>query len=369
MNVLTPTRPETALAKADVGTIVFLPGTYWRDRSLGVITKNVNLVARGPGVVLTGWQNPATVSWSPYGGQIWKAARSTVQLVADAKPGVRTAWGDYPVYVQQPTLAKVTGPGQWFTDGTTVYVWPIDGRSLSNDVDFRLSIRIAGTGISVQGGATVYVQGIDVEGAGSYLSDSGGIAASATATGSPTLSLVNCRARYCPRNGISTIGGTVISSVRCSASSNGNDGFNYHASITNPYVPRFIENGCGAYRNGQGQPGMPETQNGSAAHDKIIGQRIDGNYHDNFGPNVADSLGARTWNFGCTFRASTGKVKGIGLSTSGVETVSWLSGCVVQDNGIGLQADTSGVMQIRGTTYGGNGQNTSQISGGAIADY
>jgi hypothetical protein len=107
MNVLTPTRPETALAKADVGTIVFLPGTYWRDRSLGVITKNVNLVARGPGVVLTGWQNPATVNWSLHGGQIWKAARSTVQLVADAKPGVRTAWGDYPVYVQQPTLAKV----------------------------------------------------------------------------------------------------------------------------------------------------------------------------------------------------------------------------------------------------------------------
>jgi hypothetical protein len=305
-----PARPDAAYNKPDVGTIVFLPGTYWRDRMIGPITKSINLIAQGPGVVLTGWQDPATLTWSQHAGKIWKCARTTVQLVADAKASVRTAWGDYPVYAQVTSLSKLTEPGRWYTDGTTVYVWPIDSRSLADDREMRLSIRITGTGIFVTGAVSVYARGIEVEGAGSFLSSYNGISGAATALGSPTISLNSCKVRYSPFNGIGCSGATVMSSVNCVASSNACDGFNYHASQTNPYVPRFLEVGCEAYRNGWGSLDVPETQNGSTSHDGVVGQRINGNYHDNYGPNIADVLGAQTWSVGCLATSSTSPNRG-----------------------------------------------------------
>jgi hypothetical protein len=161
-----------------------------------------------------------------------------------------------------------------------------------------------------------------------------------------------------------------MTSVNCVASSNACDGFNYHASQTNPYVPRFLEVGCEAYRNGWGSLDVPETQNGSTSHDGVVGQRINGNYHDNYGPNIADVLGAQTWSVGCLATSSTSPNRGWGAGSSDAGTIMWMQDCTIANNPwSGVRAELESVMYMRGCTLRGNRDDIEQFRGGTVTSF
>lgn len=301
---LAPMRLGEALLKSDVGTIYIAPGEY--DRANHVTTavtgKNLNLIATGPGVKITGWNAPSSTAWVLVSGAIYSTTRSATTQVVDVYN--LTPWGDYTTYTKQADLASITGPGQWAIVGTTVYVWALNSTDLSSTVA-RSQIRLgvtARTGLVV-GDGVHYVRGIDFEGC-----DEGG----ARAYGTAVVIAEDCTFRYSLGNGgAQTGGGYGYIAIRCTASGNAADGFNYHAA--SGVSPDVIEIDCRAHHNGMGS--ATDTNNATTSHEVCRVLRVNGTYDSSKGPVVADVNSSRSWNLGCSAGRST--------AISGSQAQSW----------------------------------------------
>lgn len=118
----------------------------------------------------------------------------------------------------------------------------------------------------------------------------------------------------------------------CVARFSRNDGFSYSV-LENGAESGFVEIGCGAYSNGFSL--SSDSSNGSSAHSGICGMRINGNYYDNKGANVADvQADTQTINCGCAAfnsRASQdGYNEGFACQQAGAK--QWLYNCVAFGN-------------------------------------
>jgi hypothetical protein len=282
-----PMRLGEALAKPDVGTVIFAPGEYDRSsHATPVLTKSVNFLASAPGVRVTGWNGPNSTAWTLLSGSIYQTTRSGTSQVVDVAN--RTPWGDYVTYTKKATAAEITGPGQWSIEGSTVSVWALGSTDLSVTAN-RSQIRIgvtARTGIVASAGVS-YIRGIDFEGC-----DDGG----AQAQGTATVIAEDCTFKYSLGNGgVQAIGGHGYIAIRCTASSNVRDGFNYHGS--GGVSPDVVEIDCRSHHNGL-TPGA-STNNASTAHEACRVLRAGGDYDLCAGPIVADVNNARSWNLGC----------------------------------------------------------------------
>jgi len=329
-----PLHIDAALAKSDVVEIRFLSGEYRRTSASTVVTKSVNFVAVERGVKWTAWNTD--LSWTLLSGNIYQTTRSTVQIVADGASGVVDQFGRKAVYKYMgATSGSITGPGQWATDGATVWVWPADNRAMTGtDTNIRLGINAGGTCLNIQGGINVYAEGIDFEGGGS--TTGGGramVQVSSTAGGNPTFTAVNCSASYSADNGFGSTGGSWITLVNCVTQLNTGDGFGYHYSATYSAIPTALEIGCRSFNNGFDYQttiqSVDDNRNGFTIHDGIDVVRVNCLASGSYGPNFADTgTGSSSWNVNCTSRAARGPTRGYGfhaLDSASVNTDSCTS--------------------------------------------
>ena len=333
-SLASPLTIDAALAKSDVVEVRFGAGEIRRTSASTVISKSINFVAVERGVKWTAWN--ADLTWSLTSGNVYQATRSTVQIVADGASGVLDAFGRKAVYKYMgATSGTVVGPGQWATDGTTVWVWPADNRTMiGTDTNIRLGINAGGTCLNIQGGVNVYAEGIDFEGGGS--TTGGGramVQVSSTAGGNPTFTAYNCSASYSADNGFGSTGGATISLVNCVAQLNTDDGFGYHYSATYSAIPTVLEVGCRAFNNGFDYQttiqSVDDNRNGFTVHDGIDILRVNCLASGSYGPNFADTgTGSSSWDVNCTSRAARGPARGYGfhaLDSAAVNTDSCTS--------------------------------------------
>lgn len=386
LTAATATTLGTAIGKADVGTIVCIlspspsagaeAGEFFRSNTLGQIAKPVNIIAQSPGVKITGWEQPSTLTWTLESGNIYKCTRSSTQLVADKRAAYRDAVsGDYRVYTQVANLAAIVAAGQWAIVGSTVYVWALGDANLATDATFmRLSLAFAGSGIVTNASVTVYAENIAVEGAGSASLSGFGTSSSGTTGQGATFLARGCSSKYSlAAGGVSMVGSYFSALIDCEASTNVNDGFNYHSgsSVGGTIVPQFLEIDCKGHHNGVGHT-TGAIDNGSTSHDGITGVRIGGDYYSNFGPNIADVTQAKTWNVGCRAALSTGGTvtRGWGVNVAGtaLDTEAWFDECVVEDNAVGFESN-AGIIHVRNATRRRNVLGVEATSSGTITTY
>lgn len=338
--------------------IVCLPGEYFKGETPGPNSYqalNIDWVGYAPGVKLTGWFQPSSLTWSSDTGSIYKCSRSGVQYVVDQSN--LSSNGDFKILNQVLNHASMTA-GTYFMDtsgayGTanTCYVWLSDSRAIStNDTTVRLSANT--TTWTFSGPYNYYLQDLEFQGCGQYSGGTAGIYF-LDASGVPTATVVNCVSRYGPFNGIGALGG-VVTCINCSTSSNSQDGFNYHCSsgvagAGSTHLALFLELGCNSTLNGNGYPtGAPgnsgsstywtqlaQSQNASTAHDGCRGIRVGCNYGPTYGAMLADVSGVQSWSLGCTvtgpsLAATTNWSVGadnLGYSTQ--QTQMWIEGCTI----------------------------------------
>lgn len=363
LTALTPTTLPTAIAKADVGTIIFAPGEYWRENhSTTTITKDLNLIASGPGVRITGWNTPTALTWTLYGGAIYQTTRSGTVGVIDVT--TLTAWGDYTNYQQMANVGSIVAAGQWAVSGSTVYVWALGSADLSNSTT-RSNVRLAintHVGFEVVG-TTIYAEGITIEGCNSAAN--GGLGVS---NGNGTILARDCRFTHnAVTNGFSMLGGKSIL-VRCVASSNFADGFNYHQSSGGIYMPDFIEVDCIGHHNGL-LSGL-NNNNGSTSHETARGIRVGGRYYACQGPTVTDVGSAKSWNLGCVAEAPTVAFPCWALST-GAAAEMWLDECgvIASSTALAYSADLGAMHLHRPRATDEFAMRVSATTGGTVSYY
>lgn len=360
-----PMRIGEALLKSDVGTIIYAPGEYDRgNHGSGTgttVTRSINHLAAAPGVRVTGWNLTGSTTWTVASGSIYQTSRSGTTQVVDVTN--RTAWGDYTKYDKKADLASITGPGQWALVGSTVYVWALGNTDLSvlaNRVQIRLGVT-ARTGLVASAGMH-YVRGINFEGC-----DDGG----ACAQGSAIVIAEDCTFRYSMGSGgVQALGGNGYISIRCEASSNGADGFNYHSSAG--VNPDFIEIDCYSHHNGLGSSG--DTNNATTCHEETRGLRLNGNYDVADGPVVADVNSAKTWNLGCRAGASTAadaqnhSWRADGQVSTSTPAEMWLDECTADTATYGFKTTSGGVINVSGMKVS-NPNATDTSSTGTLRTY
>jgi len=290
---------STAVAKSDVGTVMLngaanklytrIAGTFPSGPS-----RSVSILADGGTPTISAHD---VLTWTLTSGatNTYQAARSAVLNVYDA--GVLDANGDYTRLTQAGSYAG-TGDltaGQWYSNGTTVWVRTTDSRSLVGSTSIRVFLDVKNA--YVTGARTLYLEGIIFEG-GNYglQAVNGGSAATM-----PTVVAKNCVFKYGGTSNAVTIQGATAWFQGCTAACAKNDGFNYHAA--NGVLCQAVEIACIGRHNGTD---ASDINNGSTTHDGNALVRVGGQYYGNNGPNLADvDSGTTSWNVGCGAWGST----------------------------------------------------------------
>lgn len=332
----------TAQAKADV--IYVKPGLYTRTNGpAGTNMTRSVAIYPWPGqagtLIMSGHQDG--LSWTLDGTytNTYKTTRSAVSRVLDAS--IVDGNGDYTDLTKRASAAEVdANPNSWYLDGSNVlWVRTQDDREPDADIWPMISNGIRGTG-----DITIYVQDAHIYGGGYpvWLANGG-------AGQSPVLALKNCTMAYGTYNGVYGEGVTAYLQ-NCVAAKNWGDGFNYH--ILNSVVPKAVEINCVGRHNGEAT-GVG-NDNGSAMHDGGSVCRLNGNYHDNIGPNVIDIDSALAWCLGCQANDSASDYAGgdVGFSVNGS---MWLHNCVATGNAADLSTAAASTIYVRNCTYGTTG--------------
>ncbi|SFJ33131.1 hypothetical protein SAMN02910355_2239 [Terrisporobacter glycolicus] len=143
------------------------------------------------------------------------------------------------------------------------------------------------------------------------------------------------------------------------------DGFNYSTNIGNSSIVDFIEIDCIAYGNGDNSNTIqtPNTHNGSTAHAKSRGIRINGICYGNYGGNIIDAQEVKSVNLGCITYDSlaTDSNWNQGMGTQGGSAIMWIDGCISFNNFSDIYCptgDTITVVNSMFDTINGNGNKT-----------
>ena len=375
--------PYRTLAKADAvgATIIYIGAGIW-DRTDGFAanynpTRHISLISKdGPGkAILTRAVVGNTLSWvqqSSPNNNVYLATRSSVGSIIDLTAPRRA--GNYmkdgvnlvPIALsKQTSIANCqANPGSWYLTGSSLYVCTFDGRP----PDANILVNLVENILAPTNNVNIWVDGIEGWG------DSFARHIPATVN-SNFWAWRNSASRFCQStaNLLNISNVDVCYSFGCEVSDQLNtyDGFNYHNSLST--TTKFIEVNCTAYRCGANDGG--KNDNGSTAHDNVVGVRLNGDYESTWGPSVADTLGARTVNLGVTAGNSnltgTGDAQrsafqvGVVSATDGLNSMMWNRNCTSVGGGYAMYAATGGTIY----DWGGNIDNTAQHNGGSIIAY
>ncbi len=337
---------QYAVTRPDVDAIMVKAGIY--SRGVGTFptspTRNISIIGYGGEVVLSAHDG---LVWSLNSGATYRANRSTVQEVYDFR--YKNEYGDAQRLTKAASIAEVDAtPGSWYSDGTVLYVQTSDSRSPDSNIRPYLSVKNG----YVEGGVTVYMEGITFEG-GNYA-----FQAVNTASGVPVVYAKNCKFKYSGLTNAFSALGSETYLQDCEAAQAMNDGFNYHEY--NGVKCKGVEINCVGRHNGYGGG---DNNNGSTAHEasKII--RIGGKYFNNNGPNVVDVNGSQSWNVGVSAFKSTGA--GTQNVNFYIDGDMWLDSCVSLESSTDLRVNP-GAMRVRNMVTMGRNM---VATGSSLMDY
>lgn len=328
---------DEAIAKADAQTIYVKAGLY--TRALGTSSqtyanKKFNVIGYGGSVIIT-THDVLTYALTEGQAHTYESARTLVGSVMDN--ATKDAYGEPTLLVLRESIADVeANPGSWYHDGAKVYVHTHDSRSPDGNNRFPdIWACLIVNNISITGNSEVYLENLSFYGGSVLKLDSAAI------TDTPKVYGKNCKFMNAdsvtPFNGVNVNGGALCIFQNCVAAGNGYDGFNYHTQHS--IIPYAIEINCVGRGNGDGS-----ADNGSTMHDggKII--RINGEYHDNSGPNMIDvNAGTESWNLGCTAYHKITPLStnnfAVGQATGAAKM--WLDSCFAYSGDIRVGAEST----------------------------
>ena len=330
----------TAMNKADAVVVVLKDGFYNHNRA----PRHLENYAKSIAVVAAEGANPVigSVEGSP---TYTKTDGYTYVYQTSYKANcVYDVVNNVP-YIQLNSVSDVDDtPGSFYCDGTNsiTYVHLLDGSEpgyskirpcKSSDV-FR---------ISASGAITVYIEGITICGGG-Y----GGFRVTSDQVNTPTVYAKNCKFFGSLSNSALYLEGCFSILQNCEAGYATEDGFGYHAKTKSP---RAVEINCEGHHNGL----EGGTDNGSTMHDGGCIIRINGKYHHNVGPNVADVHNTTaSWNLGChAYRSavSTQDNANADFVVSSDAANMWLDSCSGYGSYYSLLANSTGKVHERGNAF------------------
>lgn len=348
-------RISTALAKADVDVVLCKGGAVYRidstgQQGIGLYTgsRNIVLAAVGPRAIIT---TAREVTWT-VDGTLTNTYNSTstggaIVRVLDMRS--RDVYGDYAslTLVASKALVDVT-PGSYFYASNVVSVRLSDSTVPDTNI---LCLRSADSKVSAPG-VTWYMRNC------MFLGGSSGAFAARDGSSSSVIIAEDCWfAHQFSADGyqIKDVGMSIA--VRCRASANANDGFNYHE--LNGLSPHFIEIDCVGMANQ-----ALGTGNGSTSHESCIGFRMNCGYAFNAGPGVADVNSAKTFNVNCNSRGNTGHSNASGMLVANTAEM-WIDGANCTDNqGTDVTATDTALLHVRGLYA----DDAVSVAAGATAD-
>lgn len=337
-------------------TIFLAPGIYhrrsgvfyWRENN---VRRNLNVICpEGRALITRRWEQEVdggTVTWSDEGQGLFKASRSSTAAV------YATEFSESGDYLKLPSFNNLTALraanyGWSAQPGGELFIKLPDASQPSFD-NCAIFINDNYPCAKFSGeNTTLYLENIDFEGGTNVLE-----AIATDETDSFKIFAKNCTFKYAySGEGISIYGASLAAFQNCSANGNHTDGFSYHASNVNGFTGgRMIEVNCVGRGNGTSGSG---NDNGSTLHDGWIGVRVNGCYYKNFGPNVPDVLGSKSWNVGVSSIGSlgVGSVHGFQSGNSDV----YLDRCSHIGGGVGLLTNSGGRLYLRKTIINGGVQ-------------
>lgn len=336
---LTPETPfrgiRTAMGMPDRAKIIVGGGVYDRLNGFAGVALNKDVIIEnklGEKPIISAHD---TLNWTKTSGMtnVYQANRSAVNDVYDAK--FINEFGDYKELIKKNSIAEVDqAQGSWYTDGSIVYVHAANSREVD---DYIRSMMNTNNGRYI-GGGTVYLEGIAFEGGNSAFRVEN------TADGLNTKIIAkNCKFKYTKLLNAFHAMGVEAYLQNCESAYAMQDGFNYH--INNGVICKVIEVDCVGRNNGKDGANQ---NNGSTNHDGGYTIRVNGDYHNNVGPNIIDvNEGAQSWNLGVSAHESLADK---GLSNSNFKNGNvgksemWLDSCV------SFGSDYSLVTQGEGST-------------------
>jgi hypothetical protein len=347
-----------ALLMSDVDIVYLDEGVYPRKHAFNstTIPRSVSLIALPGKKVVLGTHD--SLVWSAESGLTgtYKAARTSVGRVFDA--AFTDPFGDYAELTVCGSADEVGDhPGSTYTDGSTVWVRTADSRPPDDRVRVYLAVKNA----NIEGGKTLYVEGISFEGGTNPLR----AANSAAEPDNLKVYAKNCKFKYASAtNGLHILGARECFIQNCEAARNRSDGFNYHHY--NNRTPMAVEVGSIGRHNGI--PGQT-NQNGSTSHDGGTVIRVNGMYFSNIGPNVADvNEDTHSWNVGCVScdsRVGVSTTQNVNWQSYGPGNRMWLDDCVSVGSLHDLYASSSAAIYVRNVRSHG----VWKTNGATIAGY
>lgn len=356
---LTESAPKTIrtayAAAVDGDTIILHEGDYHRFhfdwQGVFEIKKNINIIGEGRVRIMTG----DFKEYTPTAGyaNVYETPNAITQKVID------TSFSDYGYkLVKRSTIQEVAdNKGSWYTDGASVYIHMLNGDDPTGKVVNLFSglnwFHVRNDGVTQN--LSPYIENIIQIGGDSFTF---GIKRDdLTYALSPVYHNVTALHGAGIRPGFRTEGGNPIF-FECVSLYHENDGFSYVTPQS-----RGVEINCISAHNGLDNiTGSDGVHNGSTAHDggKVI--RINGEYYNNFGANVADvHEGTQSVNLGCRAYNSATVYKDYrdaDFTAQQAGTEMWLDSCDSWGSMFSIQAVADTTIYIRNTTFdllGGNG--------------
>ncbi|WP_182101817.1 phage baseplate upper protein [Niallia taxi] len=316
----------------------------------GFITKSVNIIARNPVIVFKG-DIPSWVKTNGY-INVYEVTRSAVVKMVDVNII------NFPIEYKNVTSINAVDltPFSWFTDGAKVYV-----NCGANKIPNRKILPLLNSGHAVTQirdaaqNVKLYMENIISIGGDRSIHVVGNASFNAH-----ELYTKNCLALF------ATMGDAILTqNAKRSYHQNSKaayaqkDGFNYSTNIGNSYIVDFIEVNTEGYANGNNviDPSIANTFNGSTAHAKSRGVRINCSYHDNVGGNCIDVQGVQSVTLGCETYDSKSQDpnynQGIGSQgpQGGEEPIMWIEGCVSFGNTSDVYCPTGSTLNVKQSQY------------------
>ena len=284
---------STAIAKSDVQTIIVMDGIYNLGRVGGSFTKGVNIIADEDTHPIFIMSRDKT--WSKTNGYnyIYETTDTASAFYGVIKADTRNAEGDLLSYTLVKSLADVeTTDNSYYVSDHTIYIH-------SESAPSKVYVLVSGVNIhaTLSNGETLYIEGCEFVG-GNY----GGVrVTNNNANKKPTVLVKNCGFSHSYLGNAFYLQGCSGIIQNCYASYSAEDGFNYHATLD--VIPDSIEINCIGRHNGTiGN----NTNNGSTTHDGAKILRLNCEFFDNIGPNLADVNNSLSFNYGVVSHDSAG---------------------------------------------------------------
>lgn len=329
---------KAAYQKASVGTIRLLPGVY-TDRFFLEFTDNttgggtsarpIRIIAYDGVVIRAPGDQPNAMTWVIDGTFSTGTYSATPSGTETANAIVYHIGGEeivLPYYATGADLASVSfGWHQEAGGKIHVKLSGTDVEARKADLEIMYS-RGATIGIS---GASTYLENVTFRGDSQFdvVYDGSG--------NRGTLYHKNCKFEFLEGSNVHTEGARIYSQNTVSRNAQNSDGFNYYDQnfpAAGGQVTEAVEIDCVAHSNGvpinnldAGDPSVPNrtwdgnrNKQGSSGHANSIICRINGEYYDNFGQNIADTgAGSKTWMIGSECKDVYAELWNIGVYDRG----------------------------------------------------